>query len=112
VWCDAAWTESNAMNGPIAIKDTDLMIAWNHGGGIGTQYYAGDISWLAYYNRKLDDAEMDALRLGTKTPCEIPDLYMLITFARAVAATYETERGHGPNAPYVLDVLGNPTKGP
>lgn len=111
LWIGANTNEVvTGMNGPIFKNNCPLRIGYTNNGS-GNAYYDGDIYWLAYYNRKLTNAEMDGIRLGTTSPYDVPNLFMLINFCRGVAATYVTEEGLGPNAPYTFNVAGNPVQG-
>lgn len=109
VFCDAASAVDNTFYGPVV--NNSLIDPWV-ARCQGLAAFDGKIYWLAYYNMMLSDAEINDLRSGTKTPQEIPNLYMLITFDRNVAAAYVTESGLGPNAPYSWTVNGIPMRGP
>lgn len=69
----------------------------------------GKIYWLAYWNRKLTDQEVDDLRTGVVHPRNLaPDFYW--DAHQAVAATYVSEVPEDPRY-WEFDVEGTPVKG-
>lgn len=93
---------SNA-NGPIfSDSGVDLEIGMN-----STSYFGGRMYWIAYWNRKLTDDEVDALEDGTVLPWQLqPDMY--IDFHQAVGSTYISEWPVASNE-WEFDVSGTPT---
>lgn len=89
------------------------------GGGLGignmdpwdtSQAVTGEFYAAAYWDSLIDLSDLENLWDGSKT-MEALAPRMCVNFCKDVASTYEAEIGDGPNAPYIFDVHGNPTKG-
>jgi|GEM_PF-3538113 len=92
--------------GPIySTTSADVTMAYYDSGV--DRYFNGRIYWLAYWPRKLSDAEVAALKNKTTLPYELyPDEIKYIDFSRAVAATYQLNIGNE-----VFTVYGTPSLG-
>jgi len=90
-------------NADVQIADVDHLV---------DAYLTGDIYWLAYWNRCLEDAEVDGLYAGTLMPWDTSGIVMYINYCKDVAVTYEPEICDGLEAPFIFTVEGSPIKQP
>ncbi len=89
--CDVATTENTCCYGPIhSSENADVQIGDYDASG--ARMFYGDIYWIAYWNRKLTDDELDALESREVLPPELaPDYY--IDFHQPVGTAYRSEIG-------------------
>jgi hypothetical protein len=107
---DATTSNLNAV-GPIFFAEgADVQIAdYDTAAVEPANHFDGKAFWLAYWNRKLTDAETENLRKGLVHPASLaPDFYW--DGHQAVAGTYISERPLDPRY-WKFDVEGTPVKG-
>jgi hypothetical protein len=97
--------------GPI-YKDTDADVTIANYDAPADRHIEFSFYCIAYYSRKISDAEENALESGTSKPWDIPNLAACFLFCKNVTGTYQAEIGNGPNAPYIFVVGGDPVKHP
>jgi hypothetical protein len=96
--------------GPIfSTTDADVQIAdYDTDAGAPENHFDGKIYWLAYWNRKLTDDEVNALESNGVKPQDIPGCTFLIDFHRPPGTTYESDIPA--SGQMVFDVEGTPTQ--
>lgn len=108
---DAFTNSTNSAVGPVySSEDADVQIAdVDH---LVDAHLTGDIYWLAYWNRCLEDAEVDGMYAGTLMPWNVTGITMYINFCKDVELTYEPEVFNGLEVPCIFSVEGSPVKRP
>jgi len=109
LYLDVDGTESSISNARGAIDSNDAPVKIGDLVSAADRFYDGKIYWLAYWNRKLTDTEVDNIRTGTTHPRHMnPDGY--IDFHQAVGSDYDTEVPEAEDY-WLFDVEGTPTAG-
>lgn len=102
--------EDTSAVGPVYISTTTPVLIADYGSAAGSHELNAPLYWLAYWNRRLTDSEVEGLESGRTHPTQLdPDFY--IDFHRDVASTYESDIPTADSGDsFDIDVVGTPVK--